>query len=168
MKTTITLMTLFILISCGKESVIDRVYIDNVVTNEVRISQDFEGVYYFKDGGFLEIIVGSDNEITLMREGQSIQSINPKNNTLCSHPLIYITGLESKGNKLKFFGNVNYTDGNDLEEDESGVDIRGSKRTDYEIKLLKNGRISLTIDVYSDSIGNNANYIIAKRVLNSF
>lgn len=144
-----------------------EIEVEKEVEIEIFRPQDFEGIYYFDNGGYLELIAGIDDEVTIMREGQSLTSINPKNDTFASHPAIYKTGLEPVDNKLRFTTNVNYTDGYDLEEDESGKDIRDSRRTDYEIKLLKNGNIKLTIKIYSDRMNHNANYIVAERTFTS-
>ena len=163
MKTIFIILFTLLLISCGKNT--EFVSVGNSV--EVIKAQDFEGVYYFDHGGYMELIAGDDGEVTIMREGQNLQSINPDNDTLGSHPIMYATGLEPQSGEIKLFVNLRYTDGNDLEEDLSGANIRDTRRTDVIIKLLDNRRIQMTIKVYSDSMNNNTNSVVAERVFTS-
>lgn len=85
------------------------------------------------------------------------------------HPTVTRENLEPKNGKIFFSQNVNYGSSSqyDLEEDVSGSDITGSKRTDYLFELLDGGKIKLTIKIYDNTINNNVNSVIATRVLTS-
>jgi len=62
----------------------------------------------------------------------------------------------------RYSQNHNYNSGNDLEEDLSGLNISGSKKTDY-IVTFQNGQMRITILIYSSGINNNINSVIATR-----
>jgi len=163
MKRILFTVSLLLLMSCGS----DYHYAPDIVNAPVIYDQVFEGVYYFDNGGYLEIIQGEDNELTLVREGQSIQSINPKNGTLGSHPAIYYSGLEVINGVARFFMNVSYSSSTyDLEEDVSGRDITGVRRTDFELEMVGD-HLQLTIKIYDGAINSNVNGVIATRVLRS-
>lgn len=159
----LTIAALF-LSACGSDyHTIEKVPVEV----EVPVAQDFEGVFYFENGSQIELVAGYDGDVTILRSGQSLQSINPQNDTLGSHPTVSGEGFEVSNGKIFFFSNANYTGGNDLEEDVSGSNITGQKRTDYLIELLGDGRLQLTIKIYSDKINNNANYVVATRIFTS-
>jgi len=155
------LLALLFLVGCGQEVMVDH------RSSTTYLDQPFEGVYYFDYGGYLEIIVSEDNELTILRENQSLQSVNPQNNTIGSHPSIYYSGLEVKNGIARFSTNVNYgVDTYDLEGDTSGADIESNHRTDYEFKM-SGDKLQITIRIYEGTTNTNLNYVIAERILTS-
>ena len=154
-----------------KEIPIEKeVFIDKEVEVIRYVPQDFEGIYYFKYGGQIELLVGYDQKIHIIRENQYIQSLNPKNDTVGGHPVIFSTlPLTNIGNTLRWTLNVNYgtSDMYDIEEDINGKDITSVRRTDFRIKLENDGNIELTIGIYKNAINKNTNYIVVYRILNS-
>ena len=106
-----------------------------------------------------------DNVVDIETDCQSLLSINPKNSTVGQFPGISGTNLLVVNGEIRFTRNVSYTTGNDLEEDISGTDIVGSKRTDFLIQVL-NGRIKITITIFKAANNNNLNEIIAERIFN--
>ena len=111
--------------------------------------------------------MGEDQELTIVREGQALNSVNPNNDTLGTHPAIYYSGLEIYQGLARFSANVNYgVDTYDLEEDVSGRDIEGSHRTDYQFRMMGD-KLEITITIYEGTTNNNLNTVVARRVLTS-
>ena len=154
---SLLVMLVLLLASCGSQ------------TEYVRSAQDFEGVFYFSNGGRIELIASADNEITILRSMQSITTLNPKNSTLGSHPIVVKENLEVYGDNIFFTINVNYgTNAQyDIEEDVSGADITGSRRTDFRFERTVTNSLRLTISIYANKINSNVNSVVARRVLES-
>ena len=134
---------------------------------EIEKVQDLEGVFYFDLGGQIEFIADVEDKIHIVTAGQSIQSVNPANDTIGSHPIISGSDLPIVDGAIRFHKNVNYkSNTHDIEKDVGG-DIDGTKRTDYIIEMLESGRIRLTIKIYDNKINTNVNFIVAERVLES-
>tara|TARA_R100001086_G_scaffold245229_1_gene175885 strand:- start:968 stop:1462 length:495 start_codon:yes stop_codon:yes gene_type:complete len=131
------------------------------------VPQDFEGVYYFDNGGSIELLTASDGEVTILSQGQLLVSTNPQNDTFGTHPKFSAVGLEPQRNELRLVKDLNYNAGQDLEEDQTGNNITGKKKTEILIEMLDYGKLRITIKIYSDSINNNANYVIAVRTFTS-
>lgn len=129
------------------------------------IEPNFEGAYYFDHNGFIELSASYDGEVIIESTSQSLTSLNPQNNTLAYHPAI--TGkYEPHFDEVRFVRNVNYTAGQDIEEDVSGADIVGSRRTDVSIKLTTAG-IKITVKIYNASLNNDVDEVVATRVFES-
>jgi hypothetical protein len=62
---------------------------------------------------------------------------------------------------LYFTANVTYG-GGDLEEDISGSNITGRRRTDFIVKWI-DSEVILTIKVYRDEINDNINAVVLNR-----
>lgn len=151
-----------LLVGCGKQT---TTYVtESIETKEVFVKQDFERVWYLNNNSLLEILQNADDKVTFLSVNQSLQSINPKNSTFAHHPKITDANVSIVNGKVFLSKNVNYNSGHDLEEDVSGANITGQRRTDYTFEIKDNGKLKLTIEVYSNKISNNANYIVAKRV----
>jgi hypothetical protein len=160
---------LLLLVACGTDYRVEtRVEEKKVIEKEyIPIAQEFEGTYEFENNSYLEMIVGSDDTVTILKDNQILTSINPGNETLATHPQIYRNKIIPLNKNTLFFSiNVNYTESHDIEEDVNGRDIRGQKKTDFLFEL-NDGVLNLTIFIYSDKINNNTNYIIATRKLKS-
>lgn len=142
--------------SCGKTV---KNY-ENVVVNENM--QSFEGEYYLVNGGFIEIFQSQDS-LYISSSGQLITTVNPENNTFGELPKI--TGeYKLNNNKVQFTRNLNYTSGMDIEEDTTGSNITGQRRTDISIELIED-KLQITYVIYSDRLNDNANFIVANRVI---
>jgi hypothetical protein len=79
-------LVLFILISltsCGDNLEVSQPIIEN--KTEVILQDENEGVYYFPNGGSLEVTRDYYGRITLSMLDQ-IVSVNPENGTLGEHP----------------------------------------------------------------------------------
>jgi hypothetical protein len=131
--------------------------------SEVESEPSIEGTYYFKDGGILEVTTDSRNRVSV-KTLDRVTSINPKNSTYAEHPAISINSryLTMQG-FLVYSTNVNY-DREDLEEDTTGDNIRGRKRTDYTLTFTDN-KLTLRIVVFQNVKGDNINFIILDRTL---
>jgi len=151
--------------SCGKNT---QTIIENLkeTTVEVEKAQEFEGFYSFDNNSQIELIAGADQEIHVLRDFQILNTINPQNNTIGTFPVFSKSALEIKNNALFFSLDLNYKDGNDIEEDDNGANIRGRKRTDVTIQKTETG-IRMTLQVYSNRTNDNLNFIIATRVFES-
>ena len=168
------------LIGCNEESVVFQevekeviVEVEKPIEIEVEVEvekpilQDWEGIYYLDNGSLIEILMGINGDLFIVDDNQVLLSINPNNDTFATHPIIRKSKLQVIGNTAKWTQNVNYSDGNDLEEDVNGSNIRGVKKTNFKFELSENGNITLTIEIYSDKINNNSNWIVATRVFSS-
>jgi len=154
-------MILMLVTSCGD----DKTYYNNI-EKEVVVAQEFEGVFFLNNNSMLELVASEDNEVSILRTGYTLTSINPKNQTLGMHPVVTQENLEIHNGKLFFSLNVNYgSDGSlyDLEEDENGNNITGTRRTDYTFSMLEDGNIKLHIQIYANSISHNINWVVASR-----
>lgn len=145
--------------SCGK----DYEYVTKNRTVTVVETQEFEGLYRFDFGSQIELIQGENGRITVVSSGQLLTSINPQNNTFAQHPTINKRDLEAIDGLIRFSQNFNYTDGNDVEVDLTGANIRGQRRTDVEMYFNESGKFVLTLVIYSDKINNNTNFVVAER-----
>ena len=150
-------LCLITLQSCGSSN--SKFYINEIVENK----QLFEGRFYLSNNSYIELVEGSDDTVHILSSGQLLTVINPENNTYGEMPKLSGSYKPLNG-IIKFSKNLNYTDGHDLEEDVSGNDIKGVKRTDITIKYINN-KLNIKIEIYSNKIGNNINYIIANRNL---
>ena len=164
----------FVLVGCGKAYRDTNNYITNVTNNPETIQNstdstlpDFAGVYRFANDSILEIKQSVDSDVTFETTGQFLQSVNPKNDTFGTHPSINKKDAEIHNNVVFFVQNFNYTSGQDLEEDDSGSNITGQKQTSVLLELVEERKIRLTIKIYGDSMNNNPNEVVAKRVFES-
>jgi hypothetical protein len=153
------------LVGCGKDDN-RHTTVNQVVVVDAK-AQDFEGVYHFDNGGFIELIAASDGDVTVLSQGQILTSVNPENDTFAQHPTISRVNEEVVDGSVRFSVNLNYTSGHDLEEDVSGANVLGQKRTDVLIQVLESGKLKITLTVYSDKLSNNANYVVAVRSFES-
>lgn len=167
MKKLIMLINLMLLVtSCGKSK--HPVYIDRDVEVPVEVykNQDFEGIYYLGNGSQIELVTGYDHEVHILKDNQIINTINPENQTFGTFPRFEKNGLEVINNRIFFTMNLNYNDGHDIEEDESGDNIRGKRKTDVLIEKTDNG-IRIVLSIYKNKINDNINSIVAQRIYES-
>lgn len=155
---SLVLVGALVLASCGKERVNERLVVVDAK------AQDFEGVFYFDHGSIIELVQSADGDVSILRQGQLLTSVNPQNDTFAQHPAISRTNEEVVGGKIAFTLNLNYTSGQDVEQDVSGANITGKKRTDVLIELIEEGRIRIKLTIYSDQLNANANYVVATRI----
>lgn len=129
------------------------------------VEREFEGVYYFENGGYLGLSFSHDGDVIFESANQSLTSVNPENGTLGVHPKI--TGqYEIHNDEVRFIKNVNYSNSNDIEEDVSGSNITGSRRTDFVLQLTEVG-LRLTITIYGGPINDDVDHVDATRVFES-
>ena len=155
---SLVLIVGLLLTSCGKERVNERLVVVDAK------AQDFEGVFYFDHGSIIELVQSADGDVSILSQGQLLTSVNPQNDTFAQHPVISRTNEEVVNGKIAFTLNLNYTSGQDVEQDVSGGNITGKKRTDVLIELIEEGRIRIKLTIYSDQLNANANYIVATRI----
>jgi predicted transcriptional regulator len=149
-----------VLAACGKDGQY-KVITETVIEAK---AQDFEGVFYFEHGSIIELVQSADGDVSILSQGQLLTSVNPQNDTFAQHPVISRTNEEVVNGKIAFSVNLNYTSGQDVEQDVSGANITGRKRTDVLIELIEEGRIRIKLTIYSDQLNANANYVIATRI----
>lgn len=155
------ILPLLLLMSCEQNMVFIRG--DTIVEK-----QEFEGKYTFDNQSFIELITSVDNEITFVTAGQSLNSVNPENDTVGTHPIISDRDVELTNGKLVLPPrNVNYNTRHDIEQDISGSNITGSHRTDVTVEKTANNGIKITIMIWQGALNNNINTIIATRILTS-
>lgn len=107
----------------------------------------------------------ADNIVDIESDCQSLVTVNPENGTIGQFPRITATGLLVQSGEIRFTRDVNYTSGNDIEEDVSGANITGKRRTDFIIRYVDD-KLNLRIIVYNSANNNNLNEIVAVRVFN--
>lgn len=158
----VLLLVLFtaIAVSCG-----DDVQVFNQYSQ--LSSSDFEGFYECENGSRVELIADFADRITFETIGQSFNSVNPENGTLGTHPVIADRDVLILGNQLMLAPrDYNYTDGNDIEEDNSGSNIRGRRRTDIKVSLLTERDLQVSFQIYDNRSNDNINGIAASRTFN--
>jgi len=159
------LVLLLILVACGKDTHKETNTEKPVeVEVPVEVTQDFEGFYRLQNGGTIEFIADSEDKITVVSSGQVVVSQNPENGTFGEHPRISGAELLVIDKSLRWSVNVNYTSGQDIEEDISGSNITGTKKTNYYI-YYENDKLVIEISIWQSKIGDNINSIIAHRVI---
>lgn len=171
-QTTILLSMLAVitLVGCGEDTkyIKEIVEVPVDVPVEVVVPQDFEGAYFMNNDSYIELTTSYDDDVIVETSNQLLVSKNPQNNTYAFHPTI--SGRYQIVNGELFFSrDVDYKDANqyDIEEDDSGADITGQHYTTFRFQQLNDGRIKLTISIYSGTKYDNLNYRIAKRVFTS-
>jgi len=144
--------------------------VEVVVEKEVFVAQDFENVYLFRNGGFIEMVASKDDEVTILNSGFNLVVRNKGNNTYANFPRVTGENLEIIDNTISIARNVNYGSGSqyDLERDDNGQNITGSRYTVMKYTLLEDLTVKLSITIYSGKQNNNLNFIIFKRTLRSF
>lgn len=155
------------LVSCGRSTreVHHEDPIKEIVVQEKLISQDFEGIYTCENYSNLELYADSLDRVSFVPQGQSLNSVNPQNDTLGTHPRIRERNLEITGNKLVAKPrNYNYSQStHDIEEDVSGDDINGKHRTDVVVEKLSDYKIKVNITIFDGAVNSNINWVIVER-----
>ena len=170
---------------CGKDSSVEVRYEDREVIVEVPVAQDFEGRYKCsivsagvcdvatppvncEAESFLELYADYADRVSFETSGQSLNSVNPQNESLGTHPSIGDRDLEITGDSLVLAPrNYNYSSStHDIEEDVNGSNITGNRRTDITVKLKKNKDLKLTLKIFDGAVNSNINNIVATRELN--
>lgn len=157
----ITLTLFFLLLasftSCGK----DHHTVEYNTIEEVQ--DDLDAVYFFDDGGTIEITQDQYNRVTVHVLDQ-LTSLNPENQTFGEHPRTNINDqFLSEDGTLYFSTNVNYNSG-DLEHDTTGANITGTRRTDFTFSF-ENDELKVNIKVFSSQKNANVNFIVLNRTL---
>lgn len=163
MRKLLVITTLLMMSSCG-----DKKYYNEYVSEPdvaAPESPKFSG-YFVLDGGSdancIYLDQKAENVIDIESDCQSLVSVNPQNSTLGQFPTISASNLIVLDGAIRFTKNLNFTAGNDLEEDVSGANITGSRRTDVLI-TFEDSKLKLVIKVYKSANNNNLNEIIATR-----
>jgi len=172
MKNLICIVALGLTVACNERTIYQPKQ-ETVIEKEVPVpfEKEHEAVfagYYNLDGegnNCIYLDEKAPNVVDIESDCQSLTTLNPQNDTIGQFPRISGTNyLVTKG-AVRFTRDLNYTSGHDIEEDVSGANILGKRRTDVVIEVVDN-RMRLTISVYSNSNNNNLNWIVAKRVFN--
>lgn len=168
------LLLLLALVSCGSEEyILETVEVEKEVevikeievVKEVFIAQDFEGYYFCDNNSSIELLTDHNNRVTFDTTGQSMNSINPQNGTLGTHPTVGERDLLIKNNRLVINPrNYNYSSStHDIENDTTGSNITGNKRTDLIVEKVDSETITVEYVIYSGAVNSNINSVIAKR-----
>jgi len=124
---------------------------------------EFKGYWVLPNGGYLELLTTSDNRVYIYGT-QRIYSVN-YDGGLALHPNISAGPHYIRSGKVVGEYNANYSSStNDVERDGSTSNITGIRRTVYIIEVLSDGRLQLTLTVYSTTgLGVDANRVITFR-----
>lgn len=153
------------LVGCGDETIINpEKIVEKEVEVEIEIKQDFERVWFCDNNSRLELVVDSLDRVGFETTGQTLNSINPQNDTIGTHPTIGDRRLDVISGKVFLSKNYNYSSStHDIENDLTGADINGSKRTDITLELDSDKNLKVKIEIYANPINQNINYIWATR-----
>lgn len=176
MKNVILSVLVIGLIGC--EDVRYEVHPEKVIEKEIikEVPVEIEKEHEFLYAGYFNLDGPSDanciyldekqpNVVDIETDCQSLVTINPENDTLGQFPSISASNLLVIDGEIRYTRNLNYSSGNDIEEDVSGSNITGNRRTDFLFQKVDN-RLKLTIRIYKNANNNNLNYIVAERVFN--
>lgn len=160
MKGLTILFILFLLAGCS-EDIFNNTYAYPVS------AEQFEGYYRCDNNSTLELISDFADRVSFETSGQSLNSLNPQNNTLGTHPVVSERDLLVYGNSLLIAPrNYNYNSStHDIEEDGSGSNITGNRRTDISVTRTHDSSLEVTFSIYQNSVNNNINSIVAYREL---
>lgn len=153
----LVLVILALVTSCGKDTV---VYTPQQVENDLI----FDGRFYLNgsDANCITLNETQPGVVDILSTCQSLVSKNPENGTFGEFPRITRTNAFVINGEIRFTSDINYNSDNDIEEDVSGDNINGRKRTDVLIKFNENNMLELTLSVWDGN--NNINTVVAKRV----
>lgn len=127
-------------------------------------TQQYEGVYFLENGGTIEIIADSENKLHIVKRGQIVNTVNPKNNTLGTLPKLRSNDAVVEGKTLKLkTRTVNFKDGHDIEQDSNGANIRGRRAFESSITFLEDGKLKINVKIYQGTVRGNLNFPIATR-----
>ena len=172
MKQLVVISMMFGLVAC--DDTVYEVQPEKVIEREVikEIPQEHETLFagYFildgpSDANCIYLDEKIPNVVDIESDCQSLVSINPENNSDGQFPIITASNLPVIDGKIRYTRNITYTSGHDLEEDVSGSNITGSRRTDVLIEIVDD-RLRLTLSIYENANNNNLNEIVAERVFN--
>jgi len=158
------LALVLLLIGCDNKTVYETVTKESVQEVEINKAEKFDGTFYLPHQGQITLDE-RDGLVDISNYNQFIFSENPENSTLATHPTISMRGLPVSDDKVRFVRDYNYTTKNDIEEDVSGSNITGKKKTDYTLELDKNSCLKINIKIWSGAIKDNPNFLIAERNL---
>ena len=128
---------------------------------EIVIGNDLDATYFFPLGGSVEVSQDQYGRVSVAMLDY-ITSINPENGTYGEHPKTNISDRFLTQDKTLYFSqNVNYNSG-DLEQDVSGANITGTKRTDFTYKWIGD-KLELNIKIFNSEKNDNINSIILDR-----
>lgn len=166
-KLFIVLISIFILVNCGKEKTVKN-YKQTTPKTQKGIK---EGFYLFKSNsgainGPIEITYNSNRDVSV-RFYENFKSQN-LNKTYGVHPTFGGRNIKTfKDNSyFKYTRNVNYDSHNDIETDKNSNDLsHGRHYTEHKFYLNKNDRLIFTITIYSQSSRDSGsiNKIVVKR-----
>lgn len=163
-KVVTFVVALVFVVGCGRKDRVVEVEVE--VEKIVAVAQDFEGTYLCDNNSYLELIADYKDRITFETSGQSMNSINPQNGTVGTHPVIGERDVVVVGGDRLLIAPRNYTyssSTHDLENDLTGSNVTGSRRTDVEVKKVSDNKISVKFEIYSGAVNSNVNGIIITR-----
>ena len=125
-------------------------------------TRDLPKVFYGDYGSEIEATVNAQGQVQFLHN-QSLISINPENSTFAVHPRVSSARKFLNNQVLVDRRDITYTSGNDIEQDVSGSNITGKKLTLTTYTLRDDGSLLIKIEIFSDELNNNPNFIIATR-----
>ena len=169
---SLLLLALSFISGCGNDrsSVINVDQTDNSPSDDIgALSGDqIAGYYTCGNKSYIELLTDDLGRLTL--DQISLNSVNPQNNSIGTHPNPSI-----RDQHLRFIdgvtvlrlpaSNVNYTSGHDIEEDTSGANITGQRRTDIIFVFETESFFRIFISIWDNPLNNNINEVVADRVI---
>lgn len=121
-----------------------------------------EGSYFGAFGAEIELLTNDRGQVKIKHK-QNLISINPQNDTYAVHPKTNTGYLFAQNGVLTVRKNVNYTNNYDIENDLTGANISGKRLTVFTYSLDQNDELTVKVEIFSDELKDNPNFIHATR-----
>ena len=164
MRWLLFVMLMIFMVSC------DTNYYRTYKTTQPEVVEEvkpfFEGVFYFPNGGTLELVTAEDGDVIIESANQLLISQNPFNNTYGTHPVI--SGkYEVHEEVILISKDMDYKDSNqyDLEEDTSNSNITGKHFTVFKLFFDESNKLNIQITIFDGQKGKNLNHILVDRTI---
>lgn len=160
----IRVLSLLVLLSACGDDVTNYQVVENA---ESQGRQAFSGYFQLDGGSSVNCIYLDEklpNVVDIESDCQSLVSVNPENGTLGQFPTITASGLLVINNKIELIRDLNYSSGNDIEEDVSGSNVTGRRRTDMIFSFDEDGKLNVEIKVYKNRNNDNLNEVVVERI----
>lgn len=135
------------------------------VQNEGIKGSDFEGVYYFKSNGFLELISNSKDQVTILSTNQKLY-IENKDKHKDKHkgkisgigllPTIYRTGLEVIKSQIFYTTDMTFSSTTHNVRDDKNKVISGVRRVDVLLTYYGPNRLYIQYTIYKTRLSEKA------------
>lgn len=153
-----TIIFVFLTSSCGHRT-------ESVTVNsfrEVKVTQKFEGIYRFSNGGYIELLQDNENQVTLLSDGQELVTVNP-NETIGEFPKLARNNILIIQDRVFISADLTYNYSNGILDD-NGNWVTGQRKTDIVFQKMGD-KLGIHIQVFANKTGNSINGVVLDRTL---